>query len=144
MMRRRSFIWTTALLLVAVFLFFPWKSRVAPAVRLQVPDEAGRPAANVVVAQLWGHFNLSSEKEMHSRTDENGYVEFPAHSVRANLLSRTIKPVVGIFTHEGIGPYAQIHAYGSDPYVWNSVLCSVKDPPPTEIRLKRGDVPLYP
>ena len=143
-MQRRPFIWTTALLLVAVFLFFPWNSRVAPAVRVQVLDENGNPARHIVVTQRWGHFNFSSWEKAISRTDGNGHAEFPMRSVRANLLSRIVKPVYGVIYNEGIGPYAEIHAYGEDPHVWTSVGCSVKDPMPTEMRLKRRDVALYP
>jgi len=143
--RRKPFIWISAVVLgAATLLLLPWESPVAPQVRVQVLDETGRPASNVVVTQRWGHFNFGSEKETHARTNESGYVEFPPRSVRANLASRIIKPVVDVLTHEGLGPYAQIHAYGSDPYVWTSVASSVKDPLPTEVRLKRRDVALYP
>lgn len=130
--------------MAAFFLLIPWESRVAPQVRIQVLDETGRPAPDVVVTQRWGHFNFGSEKETYARSNESGYVEFPSRSVRANLASRIIKPVIGIFMHEGLGPYAQIHAYGRDPYVWTSVASSVKDPLPTEVRLQRRDVALYP
>lgn len=129
---------------VSVVLLVPWPSTVAPQVRLQVLDETGNPAPNILVTQRWGHYNVGSENEASSRTDDNGYVEFPARRVKANLVSRTIKPIVGIFIHEGAGPYAQIHAFGTDPYVWTSMPSSIKDPPPKELHLKRHDVALYP
>jgi hypothetical protein len=147
-MKHKSVLWLALLIVIGtaglVLLLVPWPSTVAPSIRLRVFDETGAPARNIVVTQRWGHYNFDSEREASSRTDDNGYVDFPARLVKANGVSRVIKPIVGTFTHEGSGPYAQIHAYGSDPYVWTSVPSSVKDPLPRELHLKRRDVPLYP
>lgn len=140
----RKLLWKVSLVLIAALLLFPWKSTVAPAVRIQVLDVDGSPAKNVIVKQEWGHFNFGSDGKEYSRTDENGYVAFPERHVRAYLLSRLFLPVLGIFTHAGIGPHGSIRAHGEDSYVWTSQNHSIIHPAPEQIRLKRWDVHTYP
>jgi hypothetical protein len=74
--------------ILAAGLLYPWHSMVAPAVRVQILDEAGEPARGVIMRQNWGHFNLSSDSHEYARTDDNGYVAFPDRHVRGSLLLR--------------------------------------------------------
>ncbi|MCM3872840.1 MAG: hypothetical protein ND895_19340 [Pyrinomonadaceae bacterium] len=136
------------LILVAVLLLYPRENTVAPAFRLRVFDEAGNPASRVVVKQEWEYLAVGSEQQSeYSSTDENGYVEFPRRSERVSLLRKglsVLRELAHLMHGYGIGPRAQVWAYGEDPHVWTFVSCEVGRSAPQELRLKRWDTAMGP
>jgi hypothetical protein len=72
-----------------VLMFVPWKTTVVPAVRLQVLDETGKPAAGVRVKQEWQFLGVDPESQLAtSVTDSNGFVAFPARAVKISAVRR--------------------------------------------------------
>lgn len=130
-----------AFLLVALFVI-PWKNAVAPATRVQVLNEAGNPATGVRVEQEWEYFALGSERQHEvSQTDANGYVSFPARSVRISVARQIPSFLRGLVPHgHEFGPYASMEAHGQNPRAWDIVVCGINDPPPRPMRLKRWDL----
>jgi hypothetical protein len=130
--------------ILAIILIYPWQSTVAPAVRIQVLDEAGEPARGVIVKQDWGHFNLNSDGHEYARTDDNGYVAFPERYVRGSLLRRVLMPAWDLLSHGGIGPRGSIWAHGEDPKVWTTANHTIKLQAPSQMRLQKWGTPIYP
>ena len=131
-------------LVLALLLFFPQASEVAPALHVQVLDEQGNPAVGVLTVQEWGLFGVDGDAEEHRRTDDAGFVNYPQRVVRASLFSRCVAFAGGLFAHGGLGPHASVWAYGADPYVWTTHNCSVMSPAPPQIRLSRNTVSIQP
>jgi hypothetical protein len=96
------------------------------------------------VQQHWGFHSLSGTSRETRRTNDEGYVAFPERTVRAPLIGWIVGLPLGILSHGGWGEYAGLYAYGEDPYVWTSENCGIYFPAPTELRLKRWRVSLYP
>lgn len=145
---KRKHILTLGLVLLAVLLLYPWENTVAPALRLRIFDEAGNPAGGVVVKQEWEYLAVcSEEKSEYSRTDENGYVEFPQRSERVSMLRKglsLLRELTNIMHGYGMGPRATVWAHGEDLHVWTFVSCGVNSPAPQELRLKRWDTTMRP
>lgn len=145
---QRKHIFILSLIFVAALMLYPWAEAVAPAVRLRVFDEAGNPAGGVVVKQEWVYLAVGSEwHSEYSRTDENGYVEFPQRAERISMLQKglsILRELTNIMHGYGMGPNADVWAYGEDPQVWASVSCGVRNPVPQELRLKRWDTTMRP
>ena len=131
-------------LILAILLFIPQPSEVAPALHVLVLDEQGNPAIGVLTVQEWGLYGLDSDEEEHRRTDDAGFVDYPQRIVRASLFSRCLAFAGGLFAHGGLGPYASVWAYGADPYVWTTHNCSVTFPAPHQIRLTRKTASIQP
>lgn len=79
---------------LAIVAVYPFESSVAPAWKVQVMDKAGHPLANAGIVQTW-HDN-SAEWDDHKeeiRTDNDGYVSFPARNIKASVLQRAVVTV---------------------------------------------------
>ena len=87
------------LLVMAVVLFYPFKSTVVPSQRVLVVTEDWRPIQGVRVRQIWQNYSVEAVgHEEDAPTDENGRVFFPRRTVRASLLWRAVRPIVNILT----------------------------------------------
>ena len=137
-------LWCLAALVSLVTLFYPYASPITPALRVQVLDENGNPAGQVLAKQEWGYYSLGASGEETKRTDDSGIVAFPSRSGRAGFAPRLYASARGILFHDGLGPPATLWAYGPDPFVWTSQGCSISDPTPTQIRLTRMRVTIDP
>jgi len=142
MTAKRRHLFSFGALLLAALLFVPWEHAVAPATRVQVLDEVGNPATDVRVEQDWEYFALGSQRQREiSLTDANGYVSFPARSVRISVARQIPSFLRSLLPHQGeFGPYAGLEARGPDPRAWDSDVCGINDPPPRPMRLKRWDL----
>jgi hypothetical protein len=140
----RAVVGWAVIALPIVGLSYPIEARVAPAVRVRVLDEHGAAAANAIVQQDWGFHTVAHRSLETKRTDGEGYVSFPARSVWRPWVVWVVGLPLGVLTHSGWGEHAGLHAYGSDPYVWTSQNCGVSFAPPTELRLERRRVALFP
>lgn len=127
---------------LTALLFIPWRNIIAPAARVQVLDEAGKPAAALRVEQDWEYFAIGSERQHEvSQTDGDGYVSFPGRSTRISLARQIPSFLRSLLPHQGeFGPYASLEAHGPDPRAWDIVLCGINNPPPRPMRLKRWDL----
>ncbi|MDX6529240.1 MAG: hypothetical protein QOH41_1530 [Blastocatellia bacterium] len=130
----------SALLAVLV----PWNTPVVPAVRLQVFDETGKPAAGVRVEQEWIYEAIGSDFERAtSATDANGYVSFPQRSVRISLARKAlsfVRSLAPVMCADGFGPSGSIEAYGPDSRANDIVVCDVNNPNPRPLKLTRWDL----
>ena len=136
---KRKFLFALGGILAAVVLFVPMNNTVAPAVRLQVLDEAGIPAAGIRVEQEWDYYVIDSEPHREvSKTDSAGYVDFPRRSVRVSLARKLLTMISGLMPHGSTGgPHATISAYRPDDGAYDFVICGINDPTPRQMRLKR-------
>ena len=145
---KRKHVLTLSLIFVAALMLYPWAEAVAPALRLRVFDEAGNPAAGVVVKQEWEYMAVGSTwHSAYARTDERGYVEFPPRTERISMLQKGLshlRELTNIMHGYGMGPSAEAWAYGEDSMVWAVVSCGVRDPIPQELRLKRTSIIMRP
>jgi hypothetical protein len=142
MTANRRHLFSLGALVLAVLLFVPWEHAVAPAIRVQVLDEVGKPATGVRVEQDWEYFALGSERQHEiSQTDSHGYVSFPARSVRISVARQIPSFLRSLLPHQGeFGPFASMEAHGPDPRAWDIVVCGINNPLPRPLRLKRWDL----
>ena len=78
-------------------LLAPIETSVIPQWGIQVVDVNGTACPNMEVTQSWGHYRLyldGNYSSDHRLTDLNGYVQFPARTIRASLFRRITMPVV--------------------------------------------------
>jgi len=131
-------------LLAAGLLFVPWNTTVAPAVRAQVFDERGKPAAGIRVEQEWEYLAIGSEPQRAiSTTGSDGYAAFPKRSVRISLARKAIsfvRSLAPLMCGYGFGPSGSISAYGPDPRAWDIVVCDANNPAPRPLKLTRWDL----
>jgi hypothetical protein len=126
-----------ALLIIMV----PWNTPVVPAIRVQVFDETGKPAAGVRVEQEWIYEAIGSDFERAtSTTDANGYVSFPERSVRLSFARKAlslVRSLAPVMCADGFGPSGSVEAYGLDSRAHDIVVCDVYNPNPRPLRLTR-------
>lgn len=151
MLRRKyvlALVLTLGLMLVAVLLLYPREHTVAPALRVRVFDEAGRPAGGVVVKQEWEYLAVGSKGHVeYSRTDEDGYVALPRRSEKVSWLQKglsVLRELAHLMHGYGMGPRAVVWAHGADPGVWTFESCGVGSPAPRELRLKQWGTTMRP
>jgi hypothetical protein len=112
----------TVAVLLLIGITYPFESKVVPAWRIQVIDEAGKPYAGMEVSQAWKHYSLELEggENMETRwTDASGYVEFPERTLRLSLLSRAFRMAftrAAKLLHGSTGISADIAATGPQGY----------------------------
>jgi hypothetical protein len=88
--RRKAF-WIVIIL--GVTLLYPIESTVLPRQNVLVVTQDWRPIQGVTVRQIWQHYSLESRgHEQDLTTDQSGRVVFPARTVRASVLWRTLRP----------------------------------------------------
>jgi len=115
---------TSALLVLSVASGFavgqkkPKGELVVPAWKIQVVDEAGKPLRNVLVRQVWKHYDIrDSDHEADDRTDENGFVSFPerreAHVSKLTRTKNRLKNMREFGVHASYGVHADIIAWGA-------------------------------
>ena len=117
-MKRRT-LRRVLLLGVVVLLLYPFQTRVVPAWRVQVVDDAGQPVPHATVNYSWRHASIEwQRREERTRTDENGWVSFPERRTRASLLQRIGVAVLNVpwIMHVDWGPHGHIVAWGKPGY----------------------------
>jgi hypothetical protein len=142
--RERRLRWNLlAGLIAAIMLFLPIEITVVPAWEVKVVDEAGNPMKDIIVRESWQFYSVESRNhEDEALTDKEGHVDFPARSMRTNLLWiiwGLIKYAARLGIHASFGPDAFIIAWDKQsgqttlidywPYLFGS--------PPKQIILKR-------
>lgn len=109
-MSRRSII---GIVLAALFIlaWVPFPTIVVPRWKVQVVDINEAPCVNQTVNQSWAHYSLSDDYNSdYLKSDQNGYVEFPARTISKNLVQRIVYPIIAyalLIAHGSAG----IHAY---------------------------------
>ena len=144
-MRRNAKLFLLLLVLSAlVLMFVPWKTTVVSAVRLQILDETGKPAAGVRVEQEWQFQGVDPESQRAtSVTDSNGFVAFPARAVKISAVRRApayAKSLLPLMCAYSYGPFGAIWAYGPDPRAYDVVVCDVNNQHPRPLKLTRWDL----
>jgi hypothetical protein len=131
-------------ILAAVLLFVPWNTTVVPAVRAQVFDEMGKPAAGIRVEQEWEYLAIGSESQQAiSTSGSDGYVVFPKRSVRISFARKAlsfVRSLAPLMCGYDFGPSGSISAYGPDPRAWDIVVCDISNPAPRPLKLTRWDL----
>jgi hypothetical protein len=105
------------LLLLLVFLVFPFKTTIVPTWTLRVIDESGTPVPGINVTEHWQHYLLeSSGHEDVRQTEAQGRVSFPDRAITASLFRRLLT-TIGRLPKSGAeakrGPYASVVVWGS-------------------------------
>ena len=93
----RKLKWGIVLAVVALLMFYPFETTVAPEQRVLVVSSEMHPIQGIIVRQSWQNYSL--EREGHEEellTDENGRVTLPKRTIRANLLRRILGPFISI------------------------------------------------
>jgi hypothetical protein len=144
MKANRKFLLVVFALVAIVVLIVPWNTTVVPAVRVQVFDETGKPAAGVRIEQEWQYTALDSDPQRSIlTTGSDGYVILPKRSVRISFARRAlgfVGSLAPLICGYGFGPSGSISAYGSDPRAWDIVVCDVHNPTPRPLKLTRWDL----
>jgi hypothetical protein len=130
-----------------VIMLVPWNTTVVPAVRLQVFDESGAPAARVHVEQEWQFFASNSDLERAtSQTDAAGFVTLPKRTVRISLASRAVgfgRSLLPLICGYEYGPFGSIKAYGPDPRAYDIIVYDVRHSNPRPLKLRRWDLAVH-
>ena len=111
---------------VILTIVVPIETTMIPNWRLQVVDVDGVACPGMRVTQHWGHYRLyvgGNDSSEDRYTDLNGYVEFPARSVRAGLFRRITVPIVTRITtimHGGWNISGAVWASGIKDVAWLS------------------------
>ena len=133
-------IWLLLAVVIVVVIVLPFETTVVPAWRIRAVDEAGNPIAGVNVSEHWQHYTVETRgHEELLITDENGYVSFPARSVRASILDRivgVIRNIADTGIHVSFGPYAYIVVW-KESFEITSEDYSRYSPMPEQIVLRR-------
>ena len=99
------------LIFIGVIMIFPFESPVVPAWKIQVVDEAGHPIGGIGVRQSWNNYSVGHIGQSEdSVTDDNGYVTFPARTIRASLLRGLTYPIFNLLCgpHASWGPSSDV------------------------------------
>jgi hypothetical protein len=124
-----------ALVLIVVVMIFPFETPVVPAWKIQVVDEAEHPISRIGIRQSWQNYSIESrEHREDSITDDNGYVTFPARTVRASLLTRLIHPISNLRAgpHASWGSYSDVLVLVYDENKLGDALWSEGNPLPEQ------------
>jgi hypothetical protein len=147
-LKSKKYVWIAVGVLVAVAIF-PLRTTVTTEARVRVLDEAGAPAPDLLVEQEWKDVTVEDNLHMaYERTDQHGFVFFPARTVRSSSLVRLVTATWRFLTqgvHASTGSHGTITVYEKDPYVWGWTAYQLNGNTwPSEIRLKRSETPIYP
>lgn len=103
---------------VVLIVIYPFESVVLPVWKLRVVDMSGNACPNMLVNQGWGHYSLQLQSPGNSEfrfTDQYGNVQFPARTIRASLLRRTVVPIIAhvlVIAHGSTGIEGYVFASG--------------------------------
>ncbi len=106
------------LCLVVVSLFYPLESLVIPTWKVRVVDTNGVPCPGMQVNEGWGDYSLELQATGDSDfrfTNQAGYVEFPARTIRASPLRRIVVPLIAnvmVLAHGSTGIHGYVFASG--------------------------------
>ena len=109
-----------------LLILAPIETSVIPPWSVQVVDVNGAACPNMRVTQSWGHYRLyldGNYSSDHRLTDLNGYVQFPARTIRASLYRRIIMPIVtriATIMHGGWEVDGAVWASGIKDVAWLS------------------------
>jgi hypothetical protein len=125
-----------------IVLLFPFETDVVPQLKFRVIQEGtGQPISDINVRQRWSNYSAEfREHEEFSKTDGDGLVSFPEHSITSNLLFRMVKPAVNIVfngRNARWGPQAFMYAYLNDAE-WGYVHYAPDENLPDRIEVRRG------
>lgn len=128
------------LVLLLLFLVFPFKTTIVPTWTLKVVDETGAAVRGINVTEHWQHYLIeSSAHEDLRQTDEKGQVSFPERSIRVSLLRRFLA-TIGRLGKRGTEakrePYASVVVWGSKAHE-TEVAVYNEERPPSEIVVQR-------
>jgi hypothetical protein len=88
----------------------------APQWEVLVVDGNGKSVEGMTVRESWQNYSIETEGyEKDLVTDANGKVSFPAQSIRASILRRTLgtlRSAVTTGVHASFGPHAHVFAFG--------------------------------
>ena len=75
------------LLLLILFLLYPFKTTIVPVWSLRVVNAARTPVSGINVTEHWQYVLLEdAAHDEAQKTDHDGRVSFPERTIRANLL----------------------------------------------------------
>jgi len=139
-LRARQFL-AGAFLLLFLILIYPFQTTVVPAWSLKVIDDQGESVTGINVTEHWQHNLLESTgHEELQRTTGEGWVTFPARTIRASLITRSIATVRKFFKRDAearTNPYASVVVWGSKDYETNVALYKDGEPPPARVSVTR-------
>lgn len=140
--RIRKDIRSVILVAGVIILLFPFETDVVPQLKFRViHEETGKPISDIKVSQRWSNYSAEfGEHEEFSKTDGDGLVSFPEHSISTNLLFRMLKPMFNLVfrgSNARWGPQAFMYAYLSDAE-WGYVHYAPDEQMPDRIEVRRG------
>ena len=103
---------------VVLIVIYPFESVVLPVWKLRVVDMSGNACPNMQVNQGWSHYSLRLQSPGDSEfrfTNQSGDVQFPARTIRASLLRRTVVPIIAhvmVIAHGSTGIHGYVFATG--------------------------------
>jgi len=140
--------WGLGVILLLVFLFYPWTFTAAPEMRVLILDENGNVAPGAVVQEKWEYKRIGSQEHREVfRAGKDGYAIFPKQTDRIPLIiliPSIAREIVHLPHGYGYGSVFTIFAYGKDQFVWAYIPLSSYEPIPRELRLKRQDEIRFP
>jgi hypothetical protein len=102
--------------ILALFVINPAISTPAtPLWEVSVVDANSRPLVGMTVRLSWQNYSAETNgHEEDRRTDENGYVVFPARKFRASISGRLLGTIrsASAGAHASFGPHAYVFAFG--------------------------------
>lgn len=95
--------------ILALVLFVPFETTVAPEWKIRVVDESGKPVPAVPISEVWNHNVITEGGEETIVSNSEGYVTFPRRSIKANLTKRAVRKFLNVMNpHGASGPTAYI------------------------------------
>jgi hypothetical protein len=89
-------------------MLIPFTTTVVPVWKLRVINLEGNFCPRSQVNQGWGHYSLELEDIGGSDirfTDDEGYVEFPERTIKANLIWRILAPTIAFIMQIAHGSF---------------------------------------
>ena len=112
------------LLVVAVYLLFPFPQTIAPEWTVTTLDAEWRPLANITVREVWQQYSIEEESHEEDRvTDAHGRVQLPRRVQGISVARRWIGCLSQLARHGvhascGANSYLVVFGNGVDTMDW--------------------------
>jgi len=104
--RRNMMAMLISLAALLVILFIPFNLVMTPERRLVFVNDAGKPIAYADVRQAWQQYSLGVSGEDRLKTDADGAVHLPKHSINTSiiwLIVGALREIRSVGIHAGFG-----------------------------------------
>ncbi len=101
------------LIIIALILFFPYKTTIVPEWKIRAVDNQGEPIPHARFRQSWDNYSYDISGMEFFEGDDNGYVVLPERAFYAPLIYRIPRSTLAyllLLAHGSVGNDASLNA----------------------------------